>query len=544
MRLYHIVPLMYACGGSPSTVAVQPAPDDTTRTVSSSRAWPFAVSGLIANPQEIPSDSQQPPNSAPRSVQTREATALTLWNRSWLFEQRGDWNRAVEILEELEELDSAYRGLERRLSLVRMRRDRLAAVEALTPGSALPVAEEAIPGPRIMLTAVGDIQLGTGWPEDDAVLPPDQAAGIFQRVSELLGNADITFGNLETVLADSGESTKCRRGSRNCYAFRAPTKYAATLRSVGFDVMSINNNHAADFGDAGKRATENALDRVAIHHSGSSGVATWATQSLRLAMIAFSTGEGPYRVQDIESARAAVIAASLEYDLVLVSFHGGAEGSGATHVPKSVETAFGENRGDVFAFSRALVDAGADLVLGHGPHVLRGMEIYRGRLIAYSLGNFAAWHGFNLRGPLGLSAILNVTLAPNGVVTAARIDPVVIEQPGVPTPDPERRAVAIIRDLSLEDFGDNIFDEHGRFELEIGNQNLDFRNNLQSPISTLHSPIIEVSHVPPRPSRISRTPGRRHRWLDHASSPIGRHVAAERMAGSKEQSTGNAKRHG
>jgi hypothetical protein len=250
--------------------------------------------------------------------------------------------------------------------------------------------------------------------------------------------------------------------------------------------MSINNNHAADFGDAGMRTTEAALEKAGIIYSGPSGIATWQTQTLRIALIAFSTGDSRYRVQDVASASGAVAAASRDHDLVLVSFHGGAEGSGATHVPKTVETAFGENRGDVFAFSHALVDAGADLVLGHGPHVLRGMEIYRGRLIAYSLGNFAAWHGFNLRGPLGLSAVLNVTLAPNGVVTEAHINPVYLERPGVPTPDPERRAVAIIRNLSLEDFDDTVFDEAGRFELESGE--LPKRSpisNFQSPISNL-----------------------------------------------------------
>ncbi len=315
----------------------------------------------------------------------------------------------------------------------------------------------------IRIAAVGDIQLGSGWPEERAVLPPGQAESMFRYVTERLRAADVTFGNLETVLADSGESTKCRRGSRTCYAFRAPTSYAATLRATGFDLLSVNNNHASDFGAFGSQATVTALDDAGILHSGTLGPASWETQDVTMAMLAFSTGDGPYRVQDIAAAAAAVREASRAHDVVIVSFHGGAEGSGATHVPKAAETAFGENRGDVYAFAHSLVDAGADLVLGHGPHVLRGMEIYRERLIAYSLGNFAAWHGFNLRGPLGLSAILNVTLAPNGVVTAAEIHPIYLEAPGVPKPDPERRAVAIIRGLSREDFGDAVFDEDGRF---------------------------------------------------------------------------------
>ena len=493
--IFGLLPLLHACGGPPqSPGTTPPAPADTTQAayIASSSA-PQAL-GSVPSPAETLSNIRQPTESPFLAAEPAEPLPHTRWNRSWFFEQRGDLGSAVEQLERLQELDPSYPGLERRLSLVRMRRDRLAALVGLRTDSLLPVEEEPRPGSGISIAAVGDIQLGMGWPEDNSVLPPDQASGMFTHVSDWLGGSDISFGNLETVLADSGESTKCRRGSRNCYAFRAPTAYAKTLRNVGFDVMSINNNHAADFGDAGMRTTRAALEKAGIIHSGPSGIATWQTQSLRIALIAFSTGDSRYRVQDVESARGAVAAASRDHDLVLVSFHGGAEGSGATHVPKTVETAFGENRGNVFAFSHALVDAGADLVLGHGPHVLRGMEIYRGRLIAYSLGNFAAWHGFNLRGPLGISAVLNVTLAPNGVITKAEIKPVYLERPGIPSSDPERRAVAIIRDLSLEDFGHTVFDEAGRFELESGdrrmeNGNFPSRSPSQAPISNPNFPI-------------------------------------------------------
>ena len=94
----------------------------------------------------------------------------------------------------------------------------------------------------------------------------------------------------------------------------------------------------------------------------------------------------------------------------LLADHGGAEGTNATHVPQGVEKFLGENRGDLRKFSRAVIDAGADLVIGHGPHVLRGMEIYKGRLIAYSLGNFSTWETFSLRGPLGITICVSDTL--------------------------------------------------------------------------------------------------------------------------------------
>ena len=385
------------------------------------------------------------------------------WELGWAYQRLFSWNDAVGAWNMLRALEPRYPGLSRHAPILRMRRDR-AAAETLADGDPLIPEEEPRAGTPIRIAAVGDIQLGRSWPVDNQILPPDNAAQMFSRVSDWLRAADVTFGNLETVLADSGESTKCRRGARNCYAFRAPTAYARTLRNVGFDLLSVNNNHTGDFGSYGRQATVQALEGAGLIHSGpTGGVASWETNGLRVALIAFSTGAGPYRIQDLASARALVVEAERNHDLVIVSFHGGAEGAGATHIPRSTELAFGEDRGDVYAFSRAMVDAGADLVLGHGPHVLRGMEIYRGRLIAYSLGNFAAWHGFNLRGPLGLSVVLNVTMAINGVVTAAEIHPVFLEEPGTPTPDPAGRGIEIVRRLSAADLGDALFDQDGRY---------------------------------------------------------------------------------
>ena len=386
------------------------------------------------------------------------------WQLGWTLQQRGAWNDALTAWRALAVLAPDYPELALRLPILEMRRDDAGRRAALPPDSVPPPEEDPRDGIPVRIAAVGDIQLGQGWPEEDPRLPPENARPMFDRVGHWLADADITFGNLETVLADSGESTKCRRGSRNCYAFRAPTSYATTLRATGFDVLSINNNHAGDFGDAGREATVAALDHAGVLHSGpTSGVASWEVQGLRVALIAFSTGSADFRIQDIAAARQHVLDADRGHDLVFVSFHGGAEGSAATRVPREVEHAFGENRGDVYAFSHAMVDAGADLVLGHGPHVLRGMEVYRGRMIAYSLGNFSAWHGFNLRGPLGVSTVLTVTLSPNGVVTDATIHPLFLERPGIPTPDPEGRAIAIVRGLSLEDLGDALFDEAGRY---------------------------------------------------------------------------------
>ena len=91
------------------------------------------------------------------------------------------------------------------------------------------------------------------------------------------------------------------------------------------------------------------------------------------------------------------------HDIVIVSFHGGAEGNGAEMLPFAREIFAGEDRGNVVEFAHAMVDAGADLVLGHGPHVVRPMELYRDRLIAYSLGNFATYYGISVEGIRGIA---------------------------------------------------------------------------------------------------------------------------------------------
>jgi poly-gamma-glutamate capsule biosynthesis protein CapA/YwtB (metallophosphatase superfamily) len=99
------------------------------------------------------------------------------------------------------------------------------------------------------------------------------------------------------------------------------------------------------------------------------------------------------------------------------------------------------------------VRSGADLVLGSGPHVLRGMEIYRDRLIAYSLGNFSGFHNFATTGVLGASAVLHVTLDPGGALRSGRIASVRLIEAGRPVPDPSGEGARLIRRLSREDLG-------------------------------------------------------------------------------------------
>nr|MDQ3935135.1 CapA family protein [Actinomycetota bacterium] len=131
----------------------------------------------------------------------------------------------------------------------------------------------------------------------------------------------------------------------------------------------------------------------------------------------------------------------------------GAEGAGATHVPHGQETAFGERRGETRRFSRTMIDAGADAVLGSGPHVLRGIQCHRGRPIAYSLGNFAGYNTLSTSGTLQWSGIVRVRIGGDGRFLGGRLVPVRLQRPGVPRLDRRRRSIGLVRRLSRDDFG-------------------------------------------------------------------------------------------
>jgi poly-gamma-glutamate capsule biosynthesis protein CapA/YwtB (metallophosphatase superfamily) len=299
----------------------------------------------------------------------------------------------------------------------------------------------------VTIAAVGDIVMGS-----TPNLPSDGGRSFFSRVTPDLG-ADVVLGNLEGTLSTGGQS-KCGPGSSNCYAFHTPPSYARWLKGAGFTVMNLANNHAYDFGSQGQAQTLAALDAARIRHTGRPGeIATQRVGELEVAIIGFAPYSWAASLTDLGAARALVRKAAATHDVVVVTMHGGAEGTDHQHVPRGTETYLGENRGDLRAFAHAVVDAGADLVVGHGPHVLRGMEWYKKRLIAYSLGNFAGYRVFALGGPLSTSAILRVSLRADGAFESGLLVPTQLSADGTPALDPAERAHGIVRDLSRPDFG-------------------------------------------------------------------------------------------
>lgn len=343
--------------------------------------------------------------------------------------------------------------------------------------SPTPIADENV----ISIAAVGDIMLASPFP-DDTRMPPNDGKGMLDGVAPILSAADIAFGNMEGPIVDSGTSAKCKPKEPVtptptplpsatpkpviCYAFRMPTRYTKYLREAGFDVMSVANNHALDFGTVGQLSTRRSLDAQGIKHAGSDrmkfSTAYLDVKGKKVAFIGFAHNAVSPNVNDLVTAKRLVAEADKLADIVVVSFHGGAEGAAYQNVPKQTEVFFGEKRGNLPLFARTVIDAGADLVLGHGPHVLRGMEIYKNRLIAYSLGNFATYGWFSLKNETALTVILEAHLASDGKFIGGQIHSGRQEGRGIPTLDPSGDAIEKIKALSKADFANtapNIADD-------------------------------------------------------------------------------------
>ena len=309
---------------------------------------------------------------------------------------------------------------------------------------------------HVVITAVGDIMMGTTYPVP--ILPPQDGATLFRQVHGSL-KGDVVFGNLEAPFIEEGAPRKCREGGGKedlCYEFRVPTRYAAHLAENGFNAVSVANNHILDFGVEGLRSTLAALDAAGIKAAGCQRVAHLHGGGKRIALAGFSFSPLPGLASILRVERAAEIVRSLkrENDIVIVSFHGGAEGARALHVADAAETYANEMRGNVLRFARTAVDAGADMVLGHGPHVVRAMEVYKKKLIVYSLGSFLAFGRFNISGREGLSMVMKAVIdAGTGNFVSGRIIPLKLREGGIPFPDEEGESVRLIKRLTREDLG-------------------------------------------------------------------------------------------
>lgn len=371
-----------------------------------------------------------------------------LWELGWAHWVLEDYTSAAAAWQRVATLDPQRQDLQQWLQTAKIRAS-YGPIDTSTVS--VPMTAE---GRSLSVAAAGDTMLGSDLKKGERGLAPGNGEGILAATASIFSSVDVAFLNLEGTLANGIPSTKCGPTSTSCYAFRTPTRYTAALTAASIDVVSNANNHAMDLGIPGMESTLAALDAANIAHASRYGdIAMLERGGLKIAVVAAHSGSCCLNVNRLAEVQGAIVEADQEADIVIFSFHGGAEGGGARHVPGRTEIAWGERRGDVKALSRAAIDAGADLVVGHGPHVLRAMEVYRGRLIAYSMGNFVGYRQFGTRGGHGgTSAILEVELAENGVLRSARIHPMMLDREGKPNPDPEGAAILSIQELSDADF--------------------------------------------------------------------------------------------
>ena len=303
----------------------------------------------------------------------------------------------------------------------------------------------------ITLVAVGDIMMGTNFPNESYLPPKDRF--LLSPMYAFLQEADVTFGNLEgSVLNSGGDVKKCSDPSK-CYAFRQPEYVVGQLKEAGFDLLSVANNHMGDFGDVGRTNTQRVLREKGLTFAGLDSC-PWDTvtiKGIKYGFTAFAPNTACLQITDYARAQQIVKELNAMCDIVVVSFHGGAEGSSRTHVTRKTEIFYEENRGNVYEFARKVIDAGADVVLGHGPHVTRAIDYYKGRFITYSMGNFCTYARFNLKGISGMAPLFQLNLRKDGSFVSGKVVSVIQPGEGGPVPDSLNGAYQQIKLLTGQD---------------------------------------------------------------------------------------------
>ena len=300
------------------------------------------------------------------------------------------------------------------------------------------------------IAMTGDIMMGTTYPS--IMLPANDGRDLFRDAKDVLTRADLTVGNLEGAICDGGRSTKGT--GPNSYAFRTPTSYGHLLKEAGFDFLSMANNHANDFGPEGIESTERVLREQGILYSGIAGRVESTIierKGLTIGLCAFGHNSYTLKHTDLNTVGRIVDDLVSCCDLVLVSFHGGAEGRTKNHLPQGSETFLGENRGSLRQLAHFCIDHGADIVYGHGPHVVRAMEVYKDRFIAYSLGNFCTPYNVSLTGISGYAPIVEININADGSFIDGKIHSFLQTRGIGPRLDPGQSVAHEIRNLSNTD---------------------------------------------------------------------------------------------
>jgi len=309
--------------------------------------------------------------------------------------------------------------------------------------------------PQIRIKAVGDVMPGSVTPKN--IVPSDSGRVFVDSLKRFFKSADITVGNFEGAFIEKGwTANKCSDTARalgHCYEFGIPTHLGKSLKSIGFNLLGNDNNHYEDYSIQGVKNTEKVITNLGIKYLGPKGTARFNINNQKVIVLPFSNNSESNSIPNIENAKKTVKAYKDSNYIVIVFFHGGKEGKEAQNIRDEDELFLGYNRGNVYKFARAVVDAGASLVIGHGPHVLRAMDIYKGKLIAYSLGNFLTHGNINIQGVSGVSVLLDVTLdEKTGDFVSGTLIPFRQRSPGIPYYDNSKEGIKVIQKLTKQDF--------------------------------------------------------------------------------------------
>lgn len=320
----------------------------------------------------------------------------------------------------------------------------------------------------LTLAFVGDVMMGTNVPSD--YITRDRGRTLFTDCDSITRNADLAIANLEGTCYDGIDGEQRKMTNPNTYfIFRMPGDHAARLADAGFDAVNMANNHSFDFGMTGRRNTLRTMEDAGVKVAGlremSEGV-VFERNGIKIAYIGFAAScTKVLDMLDKTEVDSMIDRYKALSDILIVSFHGGAEGTAFQHVPRKPEMYVGEKRGDVYEFAHYCIDRGAAIVVGHGPHVPRAMELYKGHLIAYSLGNFCTPYRMGVAGATGLAPLLEVTLnAADGTMQDGQIHSFRQQQGIGPRWDKTNAAAQNIRKLTIEDFPETklIISQEGR----------------------------------------------------------------------------------
>lgn len=325
----------------------------------------------------------------------------------------------------------------------------------------------------VTIAFTGDIMMGTTFPDSvhGTGLPPNDGKNIFDDVKEIISGVDFAGGNLEGSFLEGPGHRRRMTNPKTYFIFRMPPSYVNNLLDAGYDFVGIANNHINDFGEPGRQSTMKTLRDAGLAHAGLKEHCETAyveRNGVKFGIAQVGHGMNNVDVNNIDEVTRVVKELRKNADIVILSFHGGAEGSAHTHVPGKLEYYVGEQRGNVKEMARAAVDAGADVVFGHGPHVVRAAEIYKGHPIFYSLGNFCTPKRMGIAGLTGQAPIAVVELGMDGKFRGGKIHSFIQKTGLGPRKDDSNAAARQIRTLSQQDFPESplVISEDGTLSMK------------------------------------------------------------------------------